>query len=61
LITGSTGFLGKVLLHKLLWECHHIQKIYLLIRPKKGIAPKDRLDAMLNVEIFQDWRKNQPD
>jgi len=61
LITGSTGFLGKVLLHKLLRECHHIQKIYLLIRPKKGIAPKDRLDAMLDVEIFQDWKKNQPD
>lgn len=61
LITGSTGFLGKVLVHKLLWDCRHIQKIYLLIRPKKGVAPKDRLDAILEAPIFQDWKINKPD
>jgi FlaA1/EpsC-like NDP-sugar epimerase len=28
-ITGGTGFLGKVLLEKLLRSCHDIKKIYL--------------------------------
>ena len=34
-ITGATGFMGKVLVEKLL-RCTNVRKIYLLIRPKKG-------------------------
>ena len=37
LITGSTGFLGKVLLYRLLTLFPDIKRIYLLIR-KKVIA-----------------------
>ena len=36
-------------------------RIYLLIRPKKGIAPADRLNVILNTPIFQDWKINKPD
>ena len=32
-----------------------------MIRPKKGVAPKDRLDAILEAPIFQDWKINKPD
>lgn len=35
-VTGGTGFLGKVLVEKLLRSCPDIKAIYLLIRPKKG-------------------------
>ena len=35
-ITGGTGFLGKVLVEKLLRSCPHIKTIYLLMRPKRG-------------------------
>jgi thioester reductase-like protein len=34
LVTGATGFLGKVLVEKLLRSCEGIGKIYVLIREK---------------------------
>ena len=36
LVTGTTGFLGKVLLEKLLFSLPQIDLIYVLIRGKKG-------------------------
>ncbi|GJQ65123.1 hypothetical protein Trydic_g14446, partial [Trypoxylus dichotomus] len=44
-ITGGTGFLGKVLIEKML-RCMEPKTIYLLIREKKGKNPKDRLKDM---------------
>lgn len=38
----ATGFMGKVFLERLL-RCTEVAKIYLLLRPKKGIQPKERL------------------
>lgn len=35
-VTGATGFIGKVLIEKLLRCCPNIRSIYLLMRPKKG-------------------------
>lgn len=46
-ITGGTGFMGKVLLEKLLRSCHGVAKIYLLIRPKKGQNSRERLQQLL--------------
>ena len=60
-ITGGTGFMGKVLIHKLLSSCPEIHKIYLLIRPKKGIASNDRLNVIFNTPIFQDWKQEKPE
>ena len=36
LITGCTGFLGKVLLEKLLYSLSSVDEIYVLIRGKEG-------------------------
>jgi NAD dependent epimerase/dehydratase family enzyme len=36
LITGTTGFLGKVLLEKFLYSLGCVDKIYVLIRAKEG-------------------------
>lgn len=48
-MTGGTGFMGKVLLDKLLRSCPHIKHIYLLIRSKKGKNVEERLQ-----DIFED-------
>lgn len=45
-ITGGTGFLGKVLLEKILRRAPDIGKIYLLVRAKKGKQPHSRLDEL---------------
>lgn len=42
LVTGATGFMGKVLVEKLLRNTQ-VEKIYLLIREKRGKSPKQRL------------------
>ena len=53
--------MGKVLIHKLLSSCPEIHKIYLLIRPKKGIASNERLNVIFNTPIFQDWKQEKPE
>lgn len=53
LLTGATGFMGKCLLEKLLRSCSDIEKVYILVRDKKG------KDAMSRVEeLFQDVVRN---
>jgi hypothetical protein len=44
-LTGVTGFLGKVVLEKLLREVPDVGRIFVLVRscPKKGTAPNIRL------------------
>lgn len=47
-ITGSTGFMGKVLVEKLLRECPDIKACFLLMRTKRGIEPEQRHDDYVN-------------
>jgi fatty acyl-CoA reductase len=48
LITGGTGFLGKVLIEKLLRLCPEVKKIYILIRPKTTKSGFERLKDTFN-------------
>ena len=50
-ITGSTGFMGKVLVEKLLHACPDIQTIYLLVRPLKGRDIQCRLQELTNNQV----------
>lgn len=44
-VTGGSGFIGKVLIEKLLNSCPDIERIYLLIRSSRdGKPPQQRLD-----------------
>lgn len=61
LITGATGFMGKVLVEKLLRDCPDIAQLYLLIRPKKGVEPAQRKEDYINnfVSIKEDFFTGQ--
>ena len=50
-ITGGTGFLGKVLVEKLLRSCPDVKKIYLLVRPKGDVSSKERVETILDSEV----------
>ncbi|TMW48065.1 hypothetical protein DOY81_006856, partial [Sarcophaga bullata] len=55
LITGGTGFVGKVLIQKLL-RSFDVQKIYMLIRCKNNMTVEQRLEEFLNESIFDGIR-----
>jgi thioester reductase-like protein len=43
LMTGCTGFVGKVVLEKFIRSVPDFNKIYVLVRPKRGTKPMDRV------------------
>ena len=45
-ITGGSGYIGKVLIEKLLRSCTRIKKIYLLLRTKKNKSLDERVKAI---------------
>lgn len=50
-VTGGTGFMGKVLVEKLLRSCPGIRHIYLLMRPKRGRDLAARLAEITNSPV----------
>ncbi|VVD02982.1 unnamed protein product [Leptidea sinapis] len=59
-VTGGTGFLGKVLIEKLLRACGDLDTIYVLVRPKRGVPPHERLQSMLDDFLFHRANKENP-
>ncbi|KAF9423133.1 hypothetical protein HW555_001437 [Spodoptera exigua] len=60
-ITGSTGFLGKVYLEKILYSCPKLDKVYLLIRDKKGVSADKRVADLFDNPLFKRLKSNNPD
>ncbi|XP_065574521.1 putative fatty acyl-CoA reductase CG5065 isoform X2 [Artemia franciscana] len=60
-ITGATGFMGKVLVEKLLRCCPGIKNVYILMRPKRGNDVRTRLEELINTTIFDNLRKAHPE
>ncbi|GFG33603.1 hypothetical protein Cfor_03157, partial [Coptotermes formosanus] len=52
LITGGTGFMGKVLIEKILRTCSDVDTIYILVRAKKGKEPCQRVDELFASALF---------
>jgi fatty acyl-CoA reductase len=48
LITGGTGFLGKVLIEKVLRTCPGVKKMYLIVRSKSNKNSKERLKQIFS-------------
>ncbi|CRL06850.1 CLUMA_CG019522, isoform A [Clunio marinus] len=54
-ITGGFGFLGKLLIEKLL-RCD-VKKVYLLVRGKKGKSFEERFESLKNESIYTEILK----
>ncbi|KAM9278660.1 fatty acyl-CoA reductase 1 isoform 4-T5 [Morus bassanus] len=61
LLTGATGFLGKVLLEKLLRSCPKVKAVYVLVRHKAGQTPEARVEEITSCKLFDRLRDEQPD
>lgn len=59
-ITGGTGFMGKLLIEKLLRTCPGVASIYLLVRPKKGKDVHQRTEEIFDDPLFMKLRDEQP-
>ncbi|XP_015125320.1 fatty acyl-CoA reductase wat isoform X2 [Diachasma alloeum] len=59
-ITGGTGFLGKILIEKLLRSCPDISSIYLLVRFKKGQNVMQRMNSLFEDPVFQRLKTEAP-
>ncbi|NXG10505.1 FACR1 reductase, partial [Sakesphorus luctuosus] len=60
LITGATGFVGKVLLEKLLRSSPEVKAVYILVRPKAGQSMQERVANMLKCKVFDRVREDCP-
>ncbi|XP_022824039.1 fatty acyl-CoA reductase wat-like [Spodoptera litura] len=59
-LTGGTGFLGKVLIEKIIRSCGDINTIYVLARNKKGKDPRVRLHEMMDEFLFHRAHEENP-
>ncbi|XP_060876849.1 fatty acyl-CoA reductase wat-like [Metopolophium dirhodum] len=60
LITGSTGFLGKMLTEKLLRSCP-VDSIAILVRSKKGLSASQRVAEIYKQALFDRLRSEKSD
>ena len=52
LVTGATGFVGKLLIEKLLSSCSSMRTVYCLIREKNGHSANERLNEITSCKVF---------
>lgn len=55
-VTGGTGFMGKVLVEKLLRSCPAIDRIYLLMRSSRGKNVDCRLQELIEHQVKNSLR-----
>ena len=61
-MTGTTGFVGKVVLEKLLRATPDFRKIFVMVRAKKNKTVQDRLHTeILKSEIFDRLFEEKPE
>ncbi|XP_052868592.1 putative fatty acyl-CoA reductase CG5065 [Anopheles cruzii] len=56
-ITGATGFMGKIMVEKLLRDCGDVRCLYLLIRAKKGVDAAQRKEEYAKNLVFEHVRE----
>ncbi|XP_072766879.1 fatty acyl-CoA reductase 1-like [Anoplolepis gracilipes] len=60
LVTGGLGFLGKLLIEKLLRSCPNIAILYVFVRRKDGKSPQERVQQLVEMPLYERLRKEQP-
>lgn len=50
-ITGGSGFMGKVLIEKLLYSCSDVKEIIILMRPKRGKSAMQRVEDFSKMPV----------
>lgn len=50
-ITGASGFMGKVLMEKLLYSCSELKEIIILMRPKRGKSGAERVQDFATIPV----------
>ncbi|KAK4878721.1 hypothetical protein RN001_011227 [Aquatica leii] len=59
-VTGGTGFLGKILIEKLLRSCPDLSTVYVLVRTKKGRNMHTRIEELFDDVVFDRLRSECP-
>ncbi|XP_001601521.2 fatty acyl-CoA reductase wat isoform X1 [Nasonia vitripennis] len=59
-VTGATGFMGKCFVEKILRDCPDLKRLYVLVRPKKGVPLEDKMRRYFGNYIFDRVRSEQP-
>lgn len=60
-ITGGSGFMGKVLIEKLLRSCSDLKQILILMRPKRGKTGAERIAEFSNIPVFEKLLADNPE
>ncbi|RZF37262.1 hypothetical protein LSTR_LSTR008234 [Laodelphax striatellus] len=60
LVTGVTGFIGNLVVEKLLRCCPGIKKIYFFIRIKKNVPERERALEVISESIFANVKEQNP-
>ncbi|XP_076163787.1 putative fatty acyl-CoA reductase CG5065 isoform X2 [Ptiloglossa arizonensis] len=60
-VTGGTGFMGKVLIYKLLVSCEDLGNVFMLVRKKKNVDPQTRLQLIIQQEPFKAIKEKYPE
>lgn len=50
-ITGGSGFMGKVLIEKLLYSCTDVRELIILMRPKRGKTAAQRVEDFAKLPV----------
>lgn len=50
-ITGGSGFMGKVLIEKLLYACSDLKELIVLMRPKRGKTAMQRVEDFAKLAV----------
>ncbi|CAM1154507.1 FAR1 (predicted) [Pycnogonum litorale] len=61
LITGGTGFMGKVLIEKILRSCPRVSQVFLLMRSKREVPIRERLKKLTESKLFDRIKQISPE
>ncbi|ENN76998.1 hypothetical protein YQE_06492, partial [Dendroctonus ponderosae] len=55
-LTGGSGFIGKACIEKFLRSCPDLGKIYILLRPKRGMSLEERVEQITSSPVGRTYK-----